>query len=29
MSVLYIATFGDDPLAEAQADWLPPAMPGA
>ena len=24
MSVLYIATFGDGPLAQPQADWIPP-----
>jgi len=24
MSLLYIATFGDEPLAEPQADWIPP-----
>jgi len=30
MSVLYIATFGDEPLAEAQAGWLPmPEAPAA
>jgi hypothetical protein len=23
MSILYVATFGDEALAEAQADWLP------
>jgi len=30
LSVLYIATFGDAPLAEPQADWVPPpATPAA
>jgi hypothetical protein len=27
LSVLYVATFGDEPLDEARADWVPPPEP--
>jgi hypothetical protein len=27
MSILYVATFGDEALAESRADWLPAPVP--